>query len=334
MDIQLSIIGLGQIGASVGLALADHPKLVKRIGYDRDPDVIRLAKKMGAVDKTHANLNAAVQGSDLVLLALPMDEIRSTMNEIADKLKAGAVLMDTAPVKDVVAGWAKDSLPEGCFYVGLTPVINPKYLHEEKYGVQAAKEDLFHNGLIAIVAPPHANSKSVKLAADLTRLLGADPLFAEVVEVDGLMTATHIVPQLMAAALLNATVDQPGWREARKLAGRAYAEVSGPIVHLGDPGALASTALLSREHVLRVTDSVIAALQSLRTDIENKNYEALSGRLERARKGREIWWRQRRAANWAAEQIPRVKTSAASNVFGNLLRFGGRPRIREQDDGE
>jgi prephenate dehydrogenase len=334
MDIQLTIIGLGQIGASVGLALADHPKLVYRVGYDRDPDVIRQARKMGAVDKAQNNLNAAVQGSDLVLLALPLDEIRTTMNELAENLKAGTVLMDTAPVKEAVAKWAKDTLPDGCFYVGLTPVINPIYLHEEKYGVQAAKSDLFHNGLIAIVAPPNANSKSIKLAADLTRLLGADPLFAEVVEVDGLMTATHIVPQLMAAALLNATVDQPGWREARKLAGRAYAEVSGPIGHLGEPGALASTALLNREHVLRVTDSVIAALQSLRKDIENKNSEALSERLERARKGREIWWQQRRAADWAAEQIPRVKTSAASDVFGNLLRFGRRTKIRDQEDGE
>ena len=74
-------------------------------------------------------------------------------------------------------------------------------------------------GLIGIVSPPQTDSGAIKLAADLTRLVGADPLFADPVEVDGLMSATHLLPQLLAAALLNATIDQPGWREAQKLAG-------------------------------------------------------------------------------------------------------------------
>jgi prephenate dehydrogenase len=232
--------------------------------------------------------------------------------------------MDTAPVKEVVAKWVKDLLPEGRHYVGLTPVINPEYLHEETFGVQAAKADLFHDGLMAIVSPPDANSKSIKLVADLTRLLGADPLFADVVEVDGLMTATHIVPQLIAAALLNATVDRPGWREARKFAGRAYAEVSGPIVHLGEPGALASTALFNQEHVLRVTDSVIAALQKLRKDIARQDGEKLSERLERAREGRDKWWEDRRSANWSAGSTTEGKSTTPSDIFSDLLDLRGR----------
>jgi prephenate dehydrogenase len=149
-------------------------------------------------------------------------------------------------------------------------------------------------------------------------------------EMDGLMTATHAVPQIMGAALLNATIDQPGWREARKMAGRAYAEVSGPIVHLGEPGALTSIAMLNRENMLRVLDSVIASLQTLRDDIHREDAEVLTERLERARKGRERWWKERQDANWAAEGRPKIeRASAASSIFGNLLRFGGRPRTED-----
>ncbi len=36
----------------------------------------------------------------------------------------------------------------------------------------------------------------------------------------------HVLPQLAAAALLDTTVDKPGWQEARKLAGRPYATVT------------------------------------------------------------------------------------------------------------
>lgn len=128
----------------------------------------------------------------------------------------------------------------------------------------------------------------------------------------------------MAAALLNATVDQPGWREARKLAGRAYAEVSGPIEHLSEPASLALTAQLNRENMLRVLGSVIASLETLHRDIQEENYTALSKRLERARKGRDRWWHERQEANWAFENRPKADVSAGSSLFGNLLRPGGR----------
>ena len=130
--------------------------------------------------------------------------------------------------------------------------------------------------------------------------------------------------------MLNATVDQPGWREARKLAGRAYAEVSGPIEHLGEPGALASTVMLNRENVVRVLDSVIASLNKLRKDIAGEDAESLNNRLERAREGRNEWWKARQAAEWVLEETPRVKTNAASDVFGSLLRFGRRPKRKDE----
>ncbi len=327
MKVQLTIIGLGQIGSSFGLALAEHGKLVKRIGYDKDPAIAGQARKIGAVDETVINLVSAVNKSDAIIMAIPIDQMREMLEIVAPEMKAGAVLMDTAPIKSAIADWAGELLPEKRAYVGLTPVVAPKYLLSEEIGIDAAHEDLFYNGLIAISTPPGTDSTAIKIAADLVRLAGASPLFADLMEMDGLMTATHAVPQLMGAALLNATVDQPGWREARKIAGRAYAEVSGPIVHLGEPGALTSTALLNRENMLRVLDGVIASLHKIRDDIDHEDADKLIQRLERAQKGRQRWWKERQEANWAAEGRPKIeRESAASSIFGDLLRFGGRPR--------
>lgn len=332
MKIQLTIIGLGQIGTSIGLALSEHPELVKRIGNDRERKTVQQAKKMNAIDETVVRLNSAVKKSDLIILAIPIDQMRDVMEIIAPEMKPGAVLFDTAPIKAEIADWAAELLLEGCAYVGLTPVVAPKYLLSDEIGIDAARADLFQDGLVAISTPPGTDSRAIKLAADIVRLIGASPLFTDLVEVDGLMTATHIVPQIMGAALLNATVDQPGWREASKLAGRAYAEVSGPIVHLGEPGALTSTAMSNRENVLRVLDSVIASLQALRDDIHRESADSLTERLERAREGRERWWNERQQANWDMEGRPKIETgSAASTVFGDLLRFGGKPRVKSDD---
>ncbi len=319
MSVQATIIGLGQIGASIGLALGEHKDLVTRTGHDRSLEIARRAEKMGAVDNVSLNLPASVQQADVVILALPLDQIRETMAIIAPDLKEGAVVMDTGPVKEVVSAWAGEMLPEGRFYVGLTPVINPAYLHGADSGLEAAHADLFKKGLIAIVAPPRAPSEAIKLAADMARLLGADPLFFDPVELDSLMGSTHILPQLMAAALVNATVDQPGWREARKIAGRAYAEVTGPIVQFSEPSSLVSAAIMNRENILRAMDSLIAVMETLRNDISQADNAALQSRLERAQRGRERWWHERTDANWIAEEVSGT-TSADAAPSGEVLR--------------
>jgi prephenate dehydrogenase len=324
MAIQITIIGLGQVGASIGLALMERKDLFLRIGHDKNPDIARKAQKMAVIDKMMINLPSAVREADIVILSLPMDQIQDTLGIIAQDLKENVVVMDTGPVKEVVAAWAGELLPDKRYYVGLTPVINPAYLMTTELGLEAARADLFHKGLMAIVAPPRTASDAIKLAADLTRLLGAQALFADPVEVDSLMAATHITPHLLAAALLNATVDHPGWREARKLAGRPYAEVTGPAALLNKPQTLAKSVLLNRENSLRSIDGVMAALQALRNDIEESNTQALEERLKRAHLGWEQWWKDRHTANWAAEEMPDSMANAptGSEVFGRLLGFG------------
>ncbi|GAG97856.1 unnamed protein product, partial [marine sediment metagenome] len=147
---------------------------------------------------------------------------------------------------------------------------------------------LFRDGLVGIVSPPGTPSEAIKLAADLTRLLGATPLFADPLEMDGLVAATHILPQLMAAGLLNSTVDQPGWLEGRKIAGRSYAEVTAPVMYPSEPSTLTTAAMLNKENVMRVLDGAVAAINAIRSDISNEDAKSLEERLNRAREGRKV----------------------------------------------
>ena len=326
MAVQLTIVGLGQIGTSVGLALADQADVIHRLGHDREIRIARRAEKMGALDKVSINLPASVEKADLVLLALPVDQIRETLQAVRDDLKEGAVVMDTGPAKQVVASWVAELLPPGRFYVGLSPVLNPVYLHDIDFGTEAAHPDLFRDGLMGIVSPPGVASEAIKLAADLARLLGATPLFADPLEMDGLVAATHILPQLMAAGLLNATIGQPGWQEGRKVAGRSYAEVSAPVMYPTEPKTLTTAAMLNRENVMRVLDGLVASMNAIRNDLSTEDNESLEERLNRAREGRKFWLQGRMSADWAAEEITTVEAPTASELFG---RFIGRGRKKE-----
>ncbi len=330
MTVQITIVGLGQIGGSIGLALAEHKDMFLRVGHDREPDAARQAIKIGAIDKNSINLPSAVREADIVLLALPIDQIRETIEIIAPDLREHAVVLDTAPVKEVVTTWAKELLPPNRHYIGLTPVLNPSYLLMPDSGISAARADLFHHGMLCIVTPPGTVSEAIKLSADLTRLVGATALFVDPVENDSLMAATHILPQLISAALLNATVDQPGWYEARKIAGRSYAEVTNPAVMLSEPQTLSSSALVTRENVLRVMDAMIASLQALRNDVAQEDSQALVSRLERAQRGGELWWSQRQAAKWSEESSQAPDISTSSEIFGRMIGIRGRKKKKKE----
>lgn len=325
MPVQITIIGLGQVGASIGLALAKVKDQVTRIGNDREPTIARQAEKAGAVDKTVFNLPSAVREADVVILALPVDEIHETIEIIAQDLKPGSVLIDTSPIQSEVMKWAKELLPgDDRYFVSLAPSLNPAYLMETGTGVEHAHADLFQNSLLLISSMPGIDESALTLATNLAQILGANSLFSDAVEADGLMAYSHLLPQLVSAALVNATIDQPGWREARKLASHAYAQATEPALHPVESKALGQAALLNGENTVRMLDQVIAELRRLRDSLAEQNAAAVEERLGHAIQGREEWWNQRLSASWEPKPTRDVHIPTGGEVFGRL--FGLRPK--------
>jgi len=298
MSVQITIVGLGQIGSSIGLALKAHDVDVHRVGHDIDPQVAKESQKAGAVDDVKYNLPASIRDAQIVILALPLAQIRETLEIIAPDLQEGTLVLDTAPAKTTVAAWAKELLPQGRFYIGLTLAINPEYLHGTELGVRAARADLFEKGLMVVNALPGTPGNVFELAMELVRLLGASSLLMDTAEADGVFSATHTLPQLAAAALLDTTVDKPGWQEARKLAGRPYATVTAGVAYHDDMVSLGESALENRENIVRLLNAYITSLINLRDEIDANDRDALTERLKDALKGRNRWFDGRAAGEW------------------------------------
>ena len=317
MPVQITIIGLGQVGASIGLALAAHKDEVFCVGHDKEFSVERAAQQKGAVDKTEHNLPKAVQGARLVLLALPVHQVRETLKFIAPDLMKGTVVVDTSPIKSEVANWAKELLPEGCSYVGLVPTIAAEFLHESGMGLDSAKADLFKNSIFLVDAPFGTAGDAMQMVANLVTRIGATIMIADVVESDGLMASAYLLPQLVSAALLNATMNQPGWQEARKVAERAYHTATSVQ---DDPESLRMLSLHNRENTTRVLNTMISSLVELRDDIENGNDEAVKNYLQAAHTGREYWVNDRFSATWADRKAPPLeKVSLKERLLGSKL---------------
>ena len=138
--IQITIIGTGCVGTSIGLALhaAESPVLV--VAHDKNPENAGLARKQKAVDKVDWNLIGACEEADLVILAIPLPAIEETLRVIAPYLKAGCVVTDTADLKAPVSQWAADLLPDSVSYIGGNPLLTGT-----TSGPAGARADLFRD---------------------------------------------------------------------------------------------------------------------------------------------------------------------------------------------
>jgi len=329
MSAQITIVGLGQIGSSIGLALKAHEVNLRRVGHDKDPQAAKESQRMGAVDDVKYNLPASIREAKIVILALPLAEIRETFRVIGPDLQDGTLVLDTAPAKATVAAWAKELLPPGRHYIGLTPAINPEYLHGTEFGVKAARADLFDKGLMAVNTPAGTPGNVFNLTMDLVNLLGAMPLLMDTAEADGIFSAMHILPQLAASALLETTVDRPGWQEARKLAGRPYAAVTAGAAYHDDVLSLGESALENRENVVRVLNAYIASLINLRDEIDEQDRQAVRARLNDAWEGRLRWLDERAAADWLKGEAPQADAPSFSERV-NQMFFGGLATDRQK----
>ncbi|MEK7325307.1 MAG: prephenate dehydrogenase/arogenate dehydrogenase family protein [Chloroflexota bacterium] len=318
----ITLIGLGRIGTSLGLAL--KRKTVDQlvvIGHDRSPEIGRQAQTRGAVDRVEWNLPVAVENADLILLCAPLQELRQAMQEVAPYLKPGSVISDVAPLKTPVLEWATELIPADSYFVGGSPILNPRYLHDGLTGLEAARADLFDDGLWALVPAAEPPPEALKLLYDFARLVGATPFFVDAVEYDSLLAGTSTLPALLAAALVRTVSNAPGWTDARKLADRTFATASAPV-SFASPAALRAAALLNQASALHYLDEALDHLNRLRKAISENDSQTLDTLLTEAALTREVWLKNRKEADWEAEEKPKLEAPTAGQFLGQMVGLG------------
>jgi len=317
MKIQLTIIGLGQIGTSMGMALNKYKDQILRVGHDKHRGAGNIAKDKNAVDKITLTLSGAVQEADIVIIALPFHEIYPVLKHIAQDLKKDALVIDTGPIKQPVLNWAEELLPEDRYYIGLTPVINYEYLEEFNFGQDTAQSDLFDNCLMGVVSGKRANDEALNVALSLVNMFGASPYFCDAAENDGLITMTHILPRLLAASLLKTSQETPGWREARKIAGKVYTQVTNPLIQDDCPEALAASLLNNQENTTRVLNDLIRTLVEIRDSSITAGQSELEELFSKLQRDRDVWMLNRKESNWIESQkVDIPKGGIVSQLFG------------------
>jgi prephenate dehydrogenase len=329
MTIQITIIGTGRIGTSIGLALAGETEQLTRVGHDRVPAYANQAQKMGAFDKTPLNLHTAVQDADIIVLAIPVDEIYETMRQIADDLKAETVVIDTSASKSNASTWAAELLPEKVDFLTMALTLNPEHLLDGKTGFESAQADLFQKSLAVISSPRKTSEAALTLTTNLAVLLGSRPFFVDEAEYEGLYAASGLLPQINAAALVLTTTGRAGWQEGRKIAGQAYALGTQPLLLMDDREKLGASFMMNRENLIRLIDNQIQGLHIVRAALENRDEEKLAELMKTVKDAHDDWWMARSRAEWNTDP-----SSADIPSMGDHLKhwIGINPKKKKKKD--
>ncbi len=279
---QITIIGLGTLGISLGLALRRALPEARRVGYDPDPERAREALRWKAVDRTTGNLPGACEGSDLVLLTLPLGEVEHALQTLPPALGEGTLVMDTAELKAPVMAWAQAYLPPATPFIGGHPILRPD-------AGEGPDPDLFRDALFCLTPSPEAPAWAVEAAAGLAHRIGARPFFIDPVEHDGWMAALEQLPSLLGVALLSVWAAAPARQEMPQAIGARFARVTADLPDAAS-GRLGASS--NRESLLYWLDRLLETLKGLREALAGDE-AALEAMLRTASETRTAWLKSR-----------------------------------------
>jgi prephenate dehydrogenase len=258
---RIAIIGLGLIGGSLGLALKRANIADLEIaGYDEQGT--GRARKLGAIDREARSAAKAVEGAALTIIAVPISQVRSVLEEIAPALAEGAVVTDTASTKREVIAWADELLPETVSFVGGHPIAG-----KEVAGIDAAEAELFQGRAWAVIPSVRASERAISAVENLVALVGARAVIVDAAEHDSYLAAVSHLPLLLSTALFSLASSSSAWPELASLSGPGFRDVT--RLASTPPELSHDIVLTNRENVLHWLDRLAEELRRFRKLVED-----------------------------------------------------------------
>ncbi|ABU59054.1 prephenate dehydrogenase [Roseiflexus castenholzii] len=326
--IQIAIIGVGLIGASLGMALRSANEresplgAITVTGFDTNARALSEARGRLAIDREARTLADAVRDAHLVIVAVPVQAIRAVFADLAPLLPAGATVTDVASTKTQVLAWARELLPTTVDFIGGHPMAG-----SEKSGPAAASPDLFRNAIYCLSPREHARETAVRLVEAMVEQIGAKLYYIDPVEHDAYVAGVSHLPFMLSTALMDVVSRSPGWREMAPLAATGFRDVT--RLASGSAEMHRDICLTNREALARWLDDMAQRLAELRDQVAAGDGEALLAWFRHAQEAREQWLAARPNMRPGEQEFNEMIDMAYERpgLFG---RWGSGPRQRKQ----
>ena len=280
---RITIIGVGLLGGSLGLAARRRALAGEVVGYVRREASLAECRESGAVDRVTCDPVAAVAGADLVVFCTPLAQMRDLAVRLAPGLSNGVLVTDVGSVKGSVV---RDLEPVvsgvGGHFVGGHPMAGG-----ERSGVGAAREDLFENAPCVLTPVSSTYAPALTRLGQFWRALGSRVIEMDPALHDILVSRSSHLPHVVAAQLANYVLGPDRLAHQAALCATGFRDTT--RVASGSPEMWRDIALANAEHLGNALDGLIGGLHDFRRLLLSGDAAGLERFFATAKQRRDEW---------------------------------------------
>jgi len=280
---RLALIGCGLMGGSFALAMREQGCVQEITGFSASLATRQRALNLQVIDRACDSIAQAVEGADLVLLAVPVRATDACLQALRTTLSPHALLMDVGSTKGDVVAAARAALGERlpCF-VPAHPIAG-----KEVAGIEHAQATLYQQRKTILTPLPETQAGHVQLAREVWERVGSTVFELSPEAHDATFAAVSHLPHMLAFAAINALLAQPHGHAMMQMGGPGFRDFS--RIAASAPAVWRDILLMNQQEVLAQSRHFRAALAQLETAIESQDAAALEQLIEQASVARAAW---------------------------------------------
>ncbi len=280
---KITLIGVGLLGGSLGLAIKQRKLAASVAGYVRRTASVEECQKFGVVDLATRDLQEAVKNADLIIFCTPLSRMGELAEELIPSLKRGAIITDVGSVKGTVVEELESLFASaGGSFIGSHPMCGG-----EKMGVSAARAELFQNAVCVVTPTSQSDMKAAKAVEGFWRALEMRVLTMSPEKHDDLVSRSSHLPHVVAAELANYVLSPVHPKEQASLCANGFRDTT--RIASGSPEMWRDISLANRKNLSRVLGVFIEDLEEFRHALDNGNVGAIEEFFQKAKERRDDW---------------------------------------------
>jgi prephenate dehydrogenase len=278
----VSIVGVGLIGASLGLALKGAGVVREVIGVGRSSANLDQAKKMGAIDRV-ADLAEAVQSSQWIVLCVPVAQMRAIFTQLEPHLGSNTLITDAGSTKSDVILAAKEVLGKKvCQFVPAHPIAGGA-----QHGAAAARADLFQGKQTIICQLQENSAADVSLVEEFWKVLGSNIKRISAVQHDAIYAAVSHLPHILSYALMASVLNSEDAEQKLGHAGAGFRDFT--RIAASSPEMWRDICIANKQAILKELDQYLSVTGRLREMIAKEDAAGLEKVFQKASQARQKW---------------------------------------------
>jgi len=280
---KITIVGVGLLGGSLGLAIKKLRLADEVAGYARRAVSIDECKKARAVDSCTGDLHEAVTGADLIILCTPLAQMLPLLKKMLPAIKPSALVTDVGSVKATVVKELESLVAKaGAHFIGSHPMAGA-----EKTGVAAARADLFANAVCVVTPTRRSNHSALRKTEKFWKVLGARVMRLTPELHDELVSRSSHLPHVAAATLANLILDPAHPKAQPLLCANGFRDTT--RIASGSPEMWRDIAMANRKNLSKALETFIRDLKKVQGMLKKGDVKAAEKFFQLGKQRRDAW---------------------------------------------